>query len=251
MNPRQRRAVLLLALAVAGLIGVFALVANYVSEIETQVGDKIVVLELTKPASANEAISDDMVVEKFVPKQLGAGRRAARPHAADRRRRRGRPGAQLGPAGGHARHAARDQRGRARGRDPGRRRHRRGRQDRAGPPGRRDRVLRRRGGRPRRRAQGQARSLDRDRPRRARDRRRPAAREAGQQRSGRPAGPGPGGPGHVRADQASGAAGRARPGLRRRRPARAAAPRRSGRAHARRDDLPRRGSEEGRRGSHG
>jgi pilus assembly protein CpaB len=67
MNPRQRRAVLLLAVAVAGLIGVFALVANYVSEIETEVGDKIVVLELTKPAKANEAISDDMVSEKTVP----------------------------------------------------------------------------------------------------------------------------------------------------------------------------------------
>src|SRR5262245_61365440 len=67
MNPRQRRAVLLLALAVAGLIGVFALVVNYVSEIETEVGDKIVVLELSKPAKANQAISDDMVQEKTIP----------------------------------------------------------------------------------------------------------------------------------------------------------------------------------------
>jgi pilus assembly protein CpaB len=69
MNPRQRRAVLLLALAVAGLLGVFVLVANYVSDVETQVGDKIVVLELTRPAKANEAISDDMVTEKTVPKR--------------------------------------------------------------------------------------------------------------------------------------------------------------------------------------
>src|SRR3954466_10643142 len=69
MNPRQRRAVLLLALAVAGLVGVFALVANYVSQVETEVGDKIEVLELTKPAAANEAISDDMVVVKQVPKR--------------------------------------------------------------------------------------------------------------------------------------------------------------------------------------
>ena len=75
MNPRQRRAVLLLALAVAGLLGVFALVANYVSEVETQVGDKIVVLELTKPAKANEAISDDMVTREHGPEALGARRR--------------------------------------------------------------------------------------------------------------------------------------------------------------------------------
>jgi pilus assembly protein CpaB len=73
MNPRQRRAVLLLALAVAGLFGVFALVANYVSDIETEVGDKVVVFELTKPAKANEAISDDMVIERQVPKKWAPG----------------------------------------------------------------------------------------------------------------------------------------------------------------------------------
>jgi pilus assembly protein CpaB len=73
MNPRQRRAVLLLTIAVAGLIGVFALVANYVSDIETQVGDKIYVLELTKPAVANEAISDDMVTTRLVPRKWAPG----------------------------------------------------------------------------------------------------------------------------------------------------------------------------------
>jgi pilus assembly protein CpaB len=69
MNPRQRRAVLLLTLAVAGLLSVFVLVANYVSDIETQVGDKIVVLELSKPAKANEAINDDMVTERTIPRR--------------------------------------------------------------------------------------------------------------------------------------------------------------------------------------
>jgi pilus assembly protein CpaB len=69
MNPRQRRAVLLLGLAVAGLVGVFALVANYVSDVETEVGDKIVVLELNRDAKANEAISDEMVTEKSIPKK--------------------------------------------------------------------------------------------------------------------------------------------------------------------------------------
>jgi pilus assembly protein CpaB len=69
MNPRQRRAVLLLTLAVAGLLGVFVLVANYVSDVETEVGDKIVVLELSKPAKANQAIGDDMVTERTIPKR--------------------------------------------------------------------------------------------------------------------------------------------------------------------------------------
>src|SRR4051812_27944073 len=73
MNPRQRRAVLLLALAGAGLVGVFALVANYVSDVETQVGDKIQVVELTKAVPAKQAISDDMVTGKTVPRRWAPG----------------------------------------------------------------------------------------------------------------------------------------------------------------------------------
>ena len=69
MNPRQRRAVLLLALAGAGLIGVFALVANYVSQIETEVGDKVQVLELTRPVAANQAVPDDAVRTREIPER--------------------------------------------------------------------------------------------------------------------------------------------------------------------------------------
>src|SRR5262245_40264651 len=74
MNPRQRRAVLLLALAACGLLGVFLLVANYVSDIETEVGDKIVVLELSHPVNANEAISDEEVTRKVVPRRWAPAR---------------------------------------------------------------------------------------------------------------------------------------------------------------------------------
>jgi pilus assembly protein CpaB len=69
MNPRQRRAVLLLALSVAGLLGVFALVANYVSEVETEVGPKILVLELTRPVNAREAIPESAVRLKSIPER--------------------------------------------------------------------------------------------------------------------------------------------------------------------------------------
>jgi pilus assembly protein CpaB len=73
MNPRQRRAVLLLALAFVGLIGVFALVAGYVSDVNKEVGPKERVLELTHDVPANQAIADsdvrDMVVpQKWAPK---------------------------------------------------------------------------------------------------------------------------------------------------------------------------------------
>jgi pilus assembly protein CpaB len=61
--------VLLLALAAAGLLGVFALVANYVSDVDTQVGPKVSVLVLTKDAKQNEAISDTMMTEKLIPRR--------------------------------------------------------------------------------------------------------------------------------------------------------------------------------------
>jgi pilus assembly protein CpaB len=61
--------VLLLALAAAGLLGVFALVANYVSDVDTKVGPTMTVLELTRPAPKNLAITDDMVVEKQIPRR--------------------------------------------------------------------------------------------------------------------------------------------------------------------------------------
>jgi flagella basal body P-ring formation protein FlgA len=61
--------VLLLALAAAGLLGVFALVANYVSDVDTRVGPKVSVLVLTKDAKKNEAISDDMMTEKQIPRR--------------------------------------------------------------------------------------------------------------------------------------------------------------------------------------
>jgi pilus assembly protein CpaB len=69
MNPRQRRAVLLLALSVAGLFGVFALVANYVSEVEKEVGDKMLVLELTRPVNANERVPESSVRLRPIPRK--------------------------------------------------------------------------------------------------------------------------------------------------------------------------------------
>jgi pilus assembly protein CpaB len=61
--------VLLLALAAAGLLGVFALVANYVSDVDTKVGPEVSVLVLTKDAKRNNAISDNMMTEKRIPRR--------------------------------------------------------------------------------------------------------------------------------------------------------------------------------------
>ena len=72
---------LLLAVAALGLLGVFVLVANYVSDVNTQVGPKVTVLELTREAPKNQAITDNMVVAKRIPKTLRARRRADRHQA--------------------------------------------------------------------------------------------------------------------------------------------------------------------------
>jgi pilus assembly protein CpaB len=61
VNPRQRRAVLLLALSALGLVAVFALVASYVADVRSQVDPKVAVLALSRDAPADEAITDDMV----------------------------------------------------------------------------------------------------------------------------------------------------------------------------------------------
>ena len=69
MNPRQRRAILLLALSVIGLIAVFALVAGYVSDVRSEVDPKVTVLALSRDAPADQAITDDMVVTKEIPQR--------------------------------------------------------------------------------------------------------------------------------------------------------------------------------------
>jgi pilus assembly protein CpaB len=57
MNPRQRQGLLLVVVAAAGLIGVFVLVANYVSSVSKQVGPKVDVLTLVRPLQAFKQIT--------------------------------------------------------------------------------------------------------------------------------------------------------------------------------------------------
>lgn len=72
MNPRQRQGLLLVVLAAAGLIGVFLLVASYVSSVSKQVGPKVDVLTLIRPLAAYQPVtSADLglvaLPEKWVP----------------------------------------------------------------------------------------------------------------------------------------------------------------------------------------
>ncbi len=56
-NPRQRQGLLLVVVAAAGLIGVFVLVANYVSSVSKQVGPKVDVLTLVRPLPAYQPVT--------------------------------------------------------------------------------------------------------------------------------------------------------------------------------------------------
>lgn len=69
MNPRQRRAILLLGLAALGLVGVFALVADYTAEVRSQVEPEVRILALSRDARPYVPITDDMVEEVAVPKR--------------------------------------------------------------------------------------------------------------------------------------------------------------------------------------
>jgi len=73
VNPRQRRGLVLLGLSLVGLIGVFALVASYVSEVRAEVEPKVQVLTLTENAPPFRALRPDMVElrempERYVPR---------------------------------------------------------------------------------------------------------------------------------------------------------------------------------------
>ena len=67
MNPRQRQGLLLVIIAAAGLLGVFLLIANYVSTVSKQVGPKVNVLVLAAPLAPYQPLSSSMLQELSVP----------------------------------------------------------------------------------------------------------------------------------------------------------------------------------------
>lgn len=67
MNPRQRQGLLLVMIAAAGLLGVFLLIANYVTGVSKQVGPKAQILVLIKPLPAYQAVTAADLGEITVP----------------------------------------------------------------------------------------------------------------------------------------------------------------------------------------
>lgn len=69
MNPRQRQGLLLVVIAAVGLLGVFLLIANYVSSVSKQVGPKTELLKLVQAVPAYQAVSANDLGEVTVPKK--------------------------------------------------------------------------------------------------------------------------------------------------------------------------------------
>jgi pilus assembly protein CpaB len=69
VNPRQRRGLLLIAIAALGLVVVFVLVAGYVADVREEVDPKVSLLALAKPVEENQAITDEMVKTVEMPER--------------------------------------------------------------------------------------------------------------------------------------------------------------------------------------
>jgi len=67
MNPRQRRGVLLMALAVLGAVAVFVMVAGYVTQIGRQVGPLTSGYRFTEAVAKNDPITADVLEEVEMP----------------------------------------------------------------------------------------------------------------------------------------------------------------------------------------
>jgi pilus assembly protein CpaB len=69
VNPRQRRGLLLIAIAALGLAVVFVLIAGYVADVRREVDPKVSLIALAKPVERYQAITDDMVKTTEMPER--------------------------------------------------------------------------------------------------------------------------------------------------------------------------------------
>ena len=98
MNPRQRRGLLLIAIACLGLLVVFVLIAQYVASCARRSTRRSSLLALAKPVEANQAITDDMVRRSRCPARWAPPTALRDPGAARRARGGHRPAQGLAAA---------------------------------------------------------------------------------------------------------------------------------------------------------
>ena len=69
MNPRQRRGVLLMVVAVVAGIGVFFAVSSYVADVNSQVGSRVTVFRAKQPLVAYATLDDADLEQVQVPRR--------------------------------------------------------------------------------------------------------------------------------------------------------------------------------------
>jgi pilus assembly protein CpaB len=69
VNPRQRRGALLVALAAVGAIGVFFSISTYVSQIQSQVGPLVRVLELREDLAPYTPLTEERLAQVEIPER--------------------------------------------------------------------------------------------------------------------------------------------------------------------------------------
>lgn len=69
MNPRQRRGVLFLAIAVVGAVAVFFAVVSYVNSVENQVGNRMTAWVLNRDVDAYQALSPSDLQKVEIPER--------------------------------------------------------------------------------------------------------------------------------------------------------------------------------------
>jgi pilus assembly protein CpaB len=69
VNPRQRRGILLMVVAVVAAIGVFVAVSRYVADVNSEVGDKVTVYQAAAPLEAFTTLNADDLRAVQVPKR--------------------------------------------------------------------------------------------------------------------------------------------------------------------------------------
>lgn len=69
MNPRQRRGVLFLAVAIIGAIAVFFAVVGYVNNVQSQVGNRVTAYVLNKNIPAYQALAVDDLQKVEIPQR--------------------------------------------------------------------------------------------------------------------------------------------------------------------------------------
>jgi hypothetical protein len=69
MNPRQRRGVLFLAVAVVGAIAIFFAVVGYVNDVESQVGNRVQGYVLRGDVRAYQPLAADQLEKVEIPER--------------------------------------------------------------------------------------------------------------------------------------------------------------------------------------